>query len=98
MVDGWAGFSAEILQLIPLLLYHLRMALLVRTAEVKFRTFTGVGNARKTAALQNVVITMTRSESLKFRCCTSLDGGAWKNGECENTIHHGITSYGRIHT
>ncbi|GAQ91055.1 early-responsive to dehydration stress-related protein [Klebsormidium nitens] len=37
MVDGWAGSSAEILQLIPLILYHLRMALLVRTAEDRFQ-------------------------------------------------------------
>ena len=31
MVDGWAGFPAELLRLFPLLLYHVRVALFVVT-------------------------------------------------------------------
>ncbi|GMH25965.1 hypothetical protein Nepgr_027808 [Nepenthes gracilis] len=33
MVDGWAGIAAEILRLVPLVLFHLRNAFLVKTEQ-----------------------------------------------------------------
>lgn len=31
MVDGWAGIAAEVLRLVPLVLFHLKNAFLVKT-------------------------------------------------------------------
>lgn len=33
MVDGWAGIAAEILRLVPLVIFHLRNFFLVKTAQ-----------------------------------------------------------------
>lgn len=33
MVDGWAGIAAEILRLVPLVMFHLKNTFLVKTEE-----------------------------------------------------------------
>lgn len=33
MVDGWAGIAAEILRLVPLVVFHLKNAFLVKTEQ-----------------------------------------------------------------
>lgn len=33
MVDGWAGIAAEILRLVPLIMFHLKNAFLVKTEQ-----------------------------------------------------------------
>lgn len=36
MVDGWAGVAAEILRLVPLVLFHLKNTFLVKTEQDRY--------------------------------------------------------------